>query len=145
MNNKQLTSMLREKALQAMPEVFDKINLETAPIGIRPQPQRRFRPNLARFAASFLTLMVFGLASYFVFFAPTNNSVLALETDAETFGYQILSGAMFLESEAVENAIPLSYSLLEEDASLFETNLDAFNQTFAVMESLIGIKSDMIF
>jgi hypothetical protein len=145
MNNKQLTTMLREKALQAMPEVFDKINLETATIGIRSLNKPRFSLRFPRIAASLLTLMIFGIASYFVFFAPTNNSVLALETDAETFGYQILSGAMFLESEIIIEANPLSYTLLEEEESLFETNLDVFNQTFAVLESLIGMKSDMTF
>jgi hypothetical protein len=145
MNNKQLTKMLREKALQAMPEVFDKIDLKTTSIGIRTTNKPRFSLRFPRVVASLLTLMIFGVASYFVFFAPTNNSVLALETDAETFGYQILSGAMFLESESIIEANPLSYTLLSEEETLFETNLDVFNQTFAVLESLIGLKSDLSF
>lgn len=144
MNKHDIVRQLREQAAQEMPDVLSKINLQTAPIGVKSATPRRLFPVWRSFASAMIVL-VFAVATAFVFLSQENTSVYALETDAETFGYQILSGAMFLQNEPTIDVDPLSVTLLDESTTLFEDNIDLFNETFAVLESLIGAKDDLVF
>jgi hypothetical protein len=145
MKNKEVLQRIKEVALSQMPDVSHSISLETIRIpslSKRTNSKNRF----SKVSLSFLMLLIFGISSYFVFFSPTDQSVYALQSDTENYGYQILTGAMFLQSESPSNDIvPLSMQLLSEESTLFEDNIDTFNQSFAVLEGLIGAKEDITF
>lgn len=144
MKKNDLEQRIRAKALQAMPDVFDRIPFASAPIGVLEPRTRRTFP-LYRTLASAMIAIVFTVVTAIVVLSYENPSVYALETDAETIGYQVLSGAMFLQNEEVIDADPLAFTLLDTETSLFEENIDLFAETFAVLETLIGAKDDLAF
>jgi hypothetical protein len=144
MKQKDIVQQIREKALSDMPDVFSRIPLESAEIGIRTNT-----PNIGplrwRTLASALIAIVFVAISGIVLLSQDNQTVYALETDAETIGYQILSGAMFLQNEEPFEVEPLSVTLIDQSTSLFEENIGLFSEAFAVLEGLIGAKSALTF
>lgn len=144
MKKQDIVKQIREQANKEIPDVFARIPLQSTPVGVLSKPLKRMFVHW-RSLASAMVVVVFAVVSAFVFLSRENTSVYALETDAETFGYQILSGAMFLQNESSIDVEPLSYSLLDESSTLFEDNIDLFSETFAVLESLIGAKSDLAF
>lgn len=144
MNRQDIVRQIREQAVKEMPDVLEKIQLQTAEIGIRSNAPRRLFP-IWRSLASAMIVLVFAVATAFVFLNRDDTSVYALETDAETFGYQILSGAMFLQNESTIDVDPLAFATLSDSTTLFEDNIDLFNETFAVLESLVGAKDDLVF
>jgi len=144
MKKNDLEQQIRAKAIQAMPDVYDRIPFATAPIGVLETKPKRFSPAWRTLASAMIAL-VFTAVTAIVVLSNENPSVYALETDAETIGYQVLSGAMFLQNEEVIDADPLAYTLLDSETSLFEENIDLFAETFAVLETLIGAKDDLAF
>lgn len=144
MKRHDIVKQIRETAISEMPDVFSRIPLESATITSRSKTPR-WQSSTWRTIASAVIAILFVAITGLVVLSQDNQTVYALESDAETIGYQILSGAMFLQNDEQIDVKPLSVSLLDESSSLFEENIDLFSEAFAVLESLIGVKSDLAF
>jgi len=146
MKNKDLFDQIKRQVALEAPDIQDRISLDSIRIGQRTEPKQR---RIAFHGRLVMTVLIFALitvSSYFLFFQNNNQTVYALEGEVETISYQVLSGSMFLQNEtSFDSVIPLSNVLLSEEETYFEQNQSLFSQSFAVLESLIGDRDQILF
>ena len=146
MRNKDLFDQIKRQVALEAPDIQDRISLDSIRIGQRTEPKQR---RIAFHGRLVMTVLIFALitvSSYFLFFQNNNQTVYALEGEVETISYQVLSGSMFLQNEtSFDSVIPLSNVLLSEEETYFEQNQSLFSQSFAVLESLIGDRDQILF
>jgi|GEM_PF-3500621 len=146
MRNKDLFDQIKRQVALEAPDIQDRISLDSIRIGQRTEPKQRRIAFHGRLVMTVLILALLTVSSYFLFFQNNNQTVYALEGEVETISYQVLSGSMFLQNEtSFDSVIPLSNVLLSEEETYFEQNQSLFSQSFAVLESLIGDRDQILF
>ncbi len=146
MKNKDLFDQIKRQVALEAPDIQDRISLDSIRIGQRTEPKQRRIAFHGRLVMTVLILALLTVSSYFLFFQNNNQTVYALEGEVETISYQVLSGSMFLQNEtSFDSVIPLSNVLLSEEETYFEQNQSLFSQSFAVLESLIGDRDQILF
>jgi hypothetical protein len=146
MKRNEIKDLIRQAAMKEMPEVLDRIHLEN--IEIPKSKAAAFRraihfslAKVLRFAMFFLVL---GFTSIFVYDYLTQTpepQVMALSTEAEVYGFQMVSAASFLGT-----VTPLSLPITplstdpENDDSIIGTKIGDLTIYINIMETLIGDK-----
>lgn len=146
MKRNELKMLIRQTAERERPEVLGKIHLnaiEIAPETVR-KPRLTFRfGTILGFAA---LLLVVGITSIFVYQSlnPPVSVDLALDSETEVYGFQMVSAASLLE--AVE---PLSLSLvplsMESDTPLISDQIEDLTTYLNIMETMLGDQESISF
>lgn len=108
MKEKEILSRINKAAIEEMPDVLGRINLNN--IAIEPNERKHFSFNFAksvRLAVTSIALLITGFFVYNTFFSPINNSNTPLESDIEILGFQTITGAVLLDEN---NLVELSYT-----------------------------------
>lgn len=152
MRKQDIEKRIRDAAINEMPDVFKRINLQN--IEIEPVKKKYVNFNFGRimkFAVSSFALIITAILVYNNFFSPINNSNTPLETNEEIIGFQAVTGAILLDEL---NIVELSYSendyltqLSTEIEEQIDVNdyLDEINTLIHVMESILNQDSDIIY
>ncbi len=151
MKTKVMKMMIKDKALKAMPEIYDKLKLELDMIDVPAEKQQKKIWNFTfskalRFATYILLI---GITSLFVYnqLYSQSNVVFAMETEAEVVGFPAISGAVLLdEYETLPLSMPLVLPLdMTPTAPLIESELDQLNKYLNAIESMIGDKANIAY
>jgi len=151
MKTKDMKMMVQGKALEAMPDIFEKLKQELVMIDIPTEkPSRRIWnfsfSKVLRFATIILMLGITSIFVYNQLQTPTT-VVFALETEAEILGFPAISGAVLMdEFETTPLSMPLALPLADTPTSpLIESELDQLNKYLNSLEAMIGDKSTIAY
>jgi len=151
MKIKDMKMMVQGKALEAMPDIFEKLKQELVMIDIPTEkPSRRIWnfsfSKVLRFATIILMLGITSIFVYNQLQTPTT-VVFALETEAEILGFPAISGAVLMdEFETTPLSMPLALPLADTPTSpLIESELDQLNKYLNSLEAMIGDKSTIAY
>ncbi|MFA5005942.1 MAG: hypothetical protein WC509_00520 [Candidatus Izemoplasmatales bacterium] len=104
MKRQELKRMIRRAALAEMPDVRGKIDLERVPVAPAPEPAPRRLPrfNYAFALKAAMVLLLAALTGIFIYdrLKTDDPVVLALETEAEIYGFQMVSATALLSQFA---------------------------------------------
>ena len=149
MRNKDIKMLIKKSALESMPEVINKIDLDLVMDDYIERPHTR-RINSFNFTkvlkfASFILL--FSITSIFVYnqIQRPSSEILAMETEAELLGFPAISGATLLDELSISD---ISYNLalpldMMPETTLIENELSHFNRYMIAMETMIGDKTGL--
>jgi hypothetical protein len=149
MKRKDIKMLIRKTALQDMPDVFDRIDLNLVNNDSRTHvdkaPRIVFNFTKALKFASIVLLL--GITSVFVYSQMLNPSseVMAMETDAELIGFPAISGANLINSMQTLDLSQQIFLPLEIGSGtlLPEEELDTLNLYLNAMETMLGDKNDL--
>lgn len=149
MKRKEIKMLIRRTALQDMPDVFDRIDLNLvnndSRTNIEKAPRIVFNFTKALKFASIVLLL--GITSVFVYSQMLNPSseVMAMETDAELIGFPAISGANLINSMQTLDLSQQIFLPLEIGSGtlLPEAELDTLNLYLNAMETMLGDKNDL--
>ena len=119
MKRLEIEARIRKAAIEEMPDIISRINLDN--ITIEPRQRKTFNFNFSRFmklAVTSIALVITGFFAYNAFFSPTIDSNTPLESDVELLGFQTVTGAILLEDS---NVVELGYSDFPEVTELSTT------------------------
>ena len=150
MKEKEIRERIKQTALNEMPDVYEKINLNN--IQIEPRKRREFNFNFARNLKIVFTSFVLIVTGFFVYNFILNNNIdsnTPLASDMELLGFQTISGSVLLgDLEAEElsydsfsNEI-ISLSSTTESISI-DTYIDDINPLVHMMETILNSSSDI--
>ncbi len=149
MKRKDIKMLIRKTALQDMPDVFDRIDLNLVNYDSRTNVDRapRIVFNFTK-ALKFASLvLLLGITSIFVYSQMLNpaSEVMAMETDAELIGFPAISGANLINSMQTldlsqEIFLPLA---IGSGTLLPEEELNTLNLYLNAMETMLGDKNDL--
>ena len=155
MKKKELINQIRETALQDMPDVLKRINLDQ--IRIEPKPESIRKPfNLrAAFNYTFATLVLLVSGVFMFAVIPFGSDNTPLESDTEIVAFQTVSGAALLDSMSLVNlsGVELDNDLIQlstttEDESSEDEILDQLqliNQYLNMAETVVGSESQYLY
>lgn len=144
MKTSDLKKKLKESAINEMPDILNKINLDSIDIIPEEETNKTTLWNLRRvmtYTFTFLFLGVISLTAYTLFNQETT-TVLPLQTEESLISFQAISSATLLDEIEV---IPLSYDLLGEDgSSSIASELTTVNEYLNMMEVVLGDADTMV-
>ena len=144
MKNRDVIQKIKQQVDSECPDIYSKIPFHQTRIE-SPAPKKLSFVLSRRWILAPMMVVIFLAASFFLFFDGSTNTVYALENTTEELGYQVLSGAMFLQNqEPVDLVFPLQ-AILNNDDTFFESDLNDFSQAFAILESFVGSKEGIHF
>jgi hypothetical protein len=147
MKKKDLFNEIRSKALNEMPDVFNKIDLNSIVID---EPEVVKSPFNLRKAFSYTFASIFVLVTGFMIFnfgvSPLIVDNTPFDEDIELVGFETVSATSLLQSlDPVELSFtPLSYSSVQLSANIPD-NIDIINSYIGLAETVIGDKSNIIY
>lgn len=144
MKTSDLKKKLKESAISEMPDILNKINLDSIDIIPEEETNKTSIWNLRKimtYSFTFLFLGVISLTAYSLLNQDTT-TVLPLQTEESLISFQAISSATLLDEIEV---IPLSYDLLSDDAnSLLENEITTVNEYLNMMEVVLGDTDSMV-
>ncbi|MGD9761785.1 MAG: hypothetical protein AB7U52_05105 [Candidatus Izemoplasmatales bacterium] len=115
----EIEARIRKAAIEEMPDIISRINLDN--IVIEPRNRKTFNFNFPRFIKLAVTSIALVITAFFVynsFFSSAINSNTPLESDVELLGFQTVTGAILLEDSDVAE---LSFTDFPEVTALSTT------------------------
>jgi len=151
MRNKDLKMLIKKSALETMPDVFDKIDLDLVMDDYveRPLPRRVHHYSFTQVIKFASVILLLGITSIFVYNQIQNPSVevMAMDTDAELIGFPAISGATLLDELSLTDlsqTIALPVDMMPQ-TTLIEEELSQFNRYMVAMETMIGEKDGLTY
>jgi len=151
MKNKDLKMLIKKSALETMPEVFDKIDLDLVMDDYieRPLPRRIYHLSFTQVIKFASVILLLGITSIFIYNQLQNPTVevMAMDTDAELIGFPAISGATLLDElslSEISQTIALPLDMMPQ-TTLIEDELSQFNRYMVAMETMIGEKDGLTY
>ncbi len=148
MNNRDLKKMIKAKAIESMPEVIGKIDLETIEIIPETTDTQNATLNHSRvlsYLVAAFAVMVITVLGTFVFSNP-GTDMTPLETDAEIIGFQSVSAVSLLEGIEVEElSLKLTTSTEATEPDVTETEIETIDQYLNMFELTLGNKENITY
>ena len=156
MNRSQLKKSIKRAALAQMPDVFDRIDLENAYVASPERVVRRIRPfNYALVLKAMVVLILVGVTGVFVYdqLKPEPPVVLALETEAEIYGFQLVSATSLLSQiTATELALDVKFgdhdtttAPIQESETLVTDQIDKITDYLNTMEVMLAEADETVY
>jgi len=143
MKRKALYKIIQAKAMNDMPDILSKINLDAIEIIPETVKQKRASWNLSRvlsYSVSFVAFIIVAILGINIIIGGSQPNQTPLETDTELIGFQAVSAASLLEgmdlTDLSYNITPLAFSL--DETSIIESELPAINQYLSMLEITLG-------
>jgi len=156
MNRSQLKKSIKRAALAQMPDVFDRIDLENAYVASPERSVRRIRPfNYAFALKAMIVLILVGVTGVFVYDQLRTEPplVLALETEAEIYGFQMVSATSLLSQiTATELALDVKFgdhdtttAPIQEADTLVTDQIDQITEYLNTMEVMLAEDDETVY
>ncbi|HAQ56184.1 MAG TPA: hypothetical protein DCR44_02100 [Acholeplasmatales bacterium] len=157
MNRSDLKKFIKRAALAQMPDVFDRIDLQNAYVaGVPEQPTRRVRPfNYAFALKAMLVLILATVTGVFVYdqLQPEPPVVLALETEAEIYGFQMVSATSLLSQiTATDLALTVKFgdhdtttAPIQESETLITDQIEKITDYLNTMEVMLAEDDETVY
>lgn len=151
MKKQDLINRIKKSALDEMPDVFNRINLNSIVIDDIQTKKNPFnlRKVFSYTFASFIVLLT-GFSIYNFGVVPNVTNTTPLESDSEIIGFQTVSGATLIDNiQATELSNTFSQYNLQELSQTatepIEDQLDLINQYMKLSETVIGNQNAFIY
>ncbi|MBN2504603.1 MAG: hypothetical protein JXB20_04590 [Bacilli bacterium] len=142
MKNRELKQIIREKALQDMPDVLSRIDINSIDIIPERIPEKRQPFNLSRilsYSLAAIALAIIVVIGSNIMTNDNRTNYTPLETDAQLIGFQAVSAASLLEGVELEE---LSYSVIPlsetTETDIIASELETIDQYLNMLELTLG-------
>ncbi len=143
MKRKALYKIIQAKAMNDMPDILSKINLDSIEIIPETVIQKRAHWNLTHvlsYSVSFAALIIIAVLGINVIIGSSQPNQTPLESDIELIGFQAVSAASLLEGMDITdlsyNVTPLAFT--NDEISIIESELPAIDQYLNMLEIALG-------
>lgn len=152
MNRKQLKNLVRETAINEMPDVLKKINLDQIDVIPASEPSRFRHWNLRSVMTYTFSFLFIGVISFITYSAFANSQInyTPLESEDQVIAFQAISAAALLDdidtTVLAFEATPLSYATIPlsiDTTTILQNEIDIINQYLNMMEIVLGDTSTM--
>ena len=152
MKVKDIKERIKQTALNEMPDVYEKINLNN--IQVEPRKSRKFSFDFAKSLKIVFTSFVLVVSGFFLYNFILNNNIdstTPLASDLEILGFQSISGTVLLGDSELEelsydnlNSEVVALSQMSESITI-DDYVDDINPFVHMMETILNSTNDITY